>query len=89
VRPRRKRSKKSNVLHVLEDEAPNIVAEVQSVRLRTKTGKKSNMQQIHVVGEEAPNIVEEVRSVMPTTSRSKKINNEHLQIKTKFTKVES
>ncbi|XP_049354821.1 replication protein A 70 kDa DNA-binding subunit B-like [Solanum verrucosum] len=89
VRPRRKRSKKSNALHVLEDEAPNIVAEVQSVRLRTKRGKKSNTQQIHVVGEESPNIVEEVRSVMPTTSTSKKINNEHLQIKTKFTKVES
>ncbi|KAH0696173.1 hypothetical protein KY290_013547 [Solanum tuberosum] len=89
VRPRKKRPKKSNALHVLEDEAPNIVVEVQSVRLRTKRGKKSNAQQIHVVGEEAPNIVEEVRSVMPTTSRSKKINNEHLQIKTKFTKVES
>ncbi|KAG5576034.1 hypothetical protein H5410_056168, partial [Solanum commersonii] len=89
VRPRRKRCNKTNALHVLEDEAPNIVAEVQVVRLRTKRGKKYNVQQIHVVGEEAPNIVKDEQSVMPTTSRSKKINDEHLQIKTKFTKVES
>ncbi|KAH0633390.1 hypothetical protein KY284_036176 [Solanum tuberosum] len=33
VRPRIKRSKKSNALHVLEDEAPNIVAKLESVRL--------------------------------------------------------